>query len=250
MKKLLAIAIFAAAARGETGALTLTPAVVMLRGTYGQTTTQRLTLTNGTSMHLTFELIARDVVARNGARVQVVPGEVEGSIAATAVFSRKQVTLRPGESASVDATFTMPPRTAVRAVAALFRTTQPIGNGSRSMVPAVGTLLTFRLSDDIDVQGSNVTVRPQSATANASFAQTATNDGREPVVAKGVVAILDSRGALVGRTAMPPHRLLPSERMELKSEYPGELAPGKYRVVMTVDLEGKTLTRDAELVVK
>ena len=58
-----------------------------------------------------------------------------------------------GESSSVNVTFTMPPGTAIRAVTALFRTTKPIGNGTKSMIPAVGTLMTFRLSDDVDVKG-------------------------------------------------------------------------------------------------
>ena len=255
MKKLLLFGLLIslstmAVAETRDGALTLTPAAVMLRGAYGQTTTQKLTLTNGTSMDLTFDLLARDVVVRDGKRVYAEPGEVDGSIAATAVFSRHQIALRSGQSMSVNVTFTMPPRTNCRAVAALFRSTKPIRRGAISMIPAVGTLMTFRLSDDLAADASNVTVMPQSATANASFQQTYVNVGREPLMAKGVVAILDARGALVGKSAMPAQRLLPAERVAMKSEYPGELAPGKYRVVVTVDVEGQTVTRDAEMVIR
>jgi len=232
------------------GAITLTPAVITLRGTYGQTTTQHLTLTNGTSRDLTFEIFARDIAVRGGHRVFVAPGQIDGSIAATAIFSRNQMSLRSGESKSVDVTFTVPPATKCRAVLALFRTTQPIRKGAMVMVPSVGTLLTFRLSDDVVAEGGDVSVRTQSAAANASFAETYINTGAEPVVAKGLVAILDSRGALVGKSAMPSHRLLPAERVEMKSEFPGELPPGRYRVVITVDLEGKTQTHDAEMVVR
>jgi hypothetical protein len=246
----IAMPLIARAQNVRDGALTLTPAVIMLRGTFGQTTTQRLTLTNGTSLDLTFDLLARDVVVRDGRRAFVEPGEADGSIAASAVFSRKQIALRSGESSSVDVTFTMPRRTSIRAVTALFRTTKPIGKGAKSMIPAVGTLMTFRVTDGVDVQGSDLAIRPQSATANAAFSATYTNAGTEPVVAKGVVAILDARGALVGRSAMPAHRLLPSERVEMKSQYPGELAPGRYRIVVTTDLEGTTFTKDAEMVVK
>jgi hypothetical protein len=232
------------------GALTLTPAVVTLRGTYGQSTTQRLTLTNGTSRDLTFDLFARDVIVRDGKRIFVEPGEVGGSIAATAVFSRNRITLKAGESSSVNVTLTMPANTQSRAVVALFRTTEPIRNGTKSVVPAVGTLLTFRLSDNLAADASPVTVWPQSSTSNASFEQTYINVGKEPLIAKGVVAILDAKGALVGKSSMAAHRLLPSERVRMTSEYAGELAPGKYRVVVTVDVEGQTVTRDAEMLVR
>lgn len=232
------------------GAITLTPAVIALRGTYGQSTTQRLTLTNGTSRDLTFEMYARDLVVRDGKRVYVDAGQVDGSIAATAVFSRNELALRAGESSSVAVTFTVPPHTTGRAVAALFRTRSPIRSGGSSIVPAVGTLLTFRLSDDLAADASNVTVWPQSASANAAFEQTYVNVGHEPLMTKGVVAILDASGALVGRSPIAPHRLLPAESVKLTSEYAGELAPGKYRVVVTVDVEGRTVTRDAEMVVR
>jgi len=232
------------------GAITLTPAVITLRGMFGQATTQRLTLTNGTSRDLVFEMYARDVVVRDGKRVFVEPGSVEGSIAATAVFSRNRIALKSGESSSVDVTLTMPQGTKSRAVVALFRTTEPIRSGTKSIVPAVGTLLTFRLSDYLAADASPVTVWPQSATSNASFEQTYINVGNEPLIAKGVVAILDGNGALVGKSAMAAHRLLPSERVRMTSEYAGELAPGKYRVVVTVDVEGQAVTRDAEMLVR
>src|SRR5205814_432403 len=172
----------------------------------------------------------------------------DGSIAATAIFSRNRITLRAGETGSVDATFTTPPKTACRAVVALFRTTQPIITRNMQMTPAVGTLLTFRLSDALDLQSSDVAIRPQTQATNAHFAQTAINSGSEPAIARGVVAILDTHGALVGKSALPPHRLLPAERAELTSEFGGELAPGKYRVVVTLDLEGKIVTQQIAIV--
>src|SRR5207253_927168 len=119
-----------------------------------------------------------------------------------------------------------------------------------SVIPAVGTLLTFRLSDAIDVQTSEPAIRPQTSSTNARFAQTAINSGAEPAVARAVVAILDAGGALVGKSAMPPHRLLPSERAELAADFGCALAPGKYRIVVTLDFDGKSSTRDAEMVIR
>src|SRR5436309_15783511 len=71
---------------GETsapGSLTVTPAVVMLRGNAGQSTTQRLRLMNGASRPFSFELVAQDVIVRGGKRTFADAGSIAGSIAAT-----------------------------------------------------------------------------------------------------------------------------------------------------------------------
>ena len=70
MKKILLMLLFTAAANAQIhdGALTVTPAVITLRGAFGQSTTQRLSITNGTSRELTFDVFAQDVVVRTGKR--------------------------------------------------------------------------------------------------------------------------------------------------------------------------------------
>ena len=70
---LLLIASFAAgpaeaAADGAPGSISLVPAVVTLEGTGGQAHTQTLSLTNHTTRTLTFEMMALDVIARDGVR--------------------------------------------------------------------------------------------------------------------------------------------------------------------------------------
>src|SRR5678815_875396 len=78
-------AVFAAPAVAQT--ISLSPAVVPLRGARGESTTQTRTLTNGLDVPLTFELVAQDVVVREGVRAFVDAGAEAGSLAATAVFS-------------------------------------------------------------------------------------------------------------------------------------------------------------------
>ena len=93
MKKTMVLAALLAALasanslRAGNGALSVSPAVVMLRGEAGQSTTQTLTFTNGSSQPLAFEMKAQDAVVRNGKRIYVEPGTVPGSIAATASTS-------------------------------------------------------------------------------------------------------------------------------------------------------------------
>ncbi|HEX6642892.1 MAG TPA: hypothetical protein VF215_17380 [Thermoanaerobaculia bacterium] len=234
----------------EDGALSLSPAVVMLRGDYGQSTTQTLRLMNGTSRTFSFDLVAEDAVARNGERTFLAAGMLPGSIAATAIFSQKHVDIAPGETANVTITVTLPPSTQQRAVRALFRGTNKIMSGNVPMLASLGALLTFSVSDSVTMTAEPLQLRAQSATANLGASHTCTNSGHEPLVAKGVMAIVDAKGALVGRSTLTPHRLLPGESANLGAEYAGELDPGKYRVLVTYDYEGQTLTRSAEVEIR
>ncbi len=245
------ILLFATAAfAAEDGTLSLSPAVVMLRGDHGQSTTQTLTLTNTTSREFSFDLVAQDVVTTGGKRSFVEAGSIAGSIAATAVFSQKHIDVPPGETARVTMTVTLPPATSQRAIVAMFRGTNKVLSGNTPMIASLGSLLTFQVSDTIELAAAPLAVRPQSATANLGITQACSNPGREPLVAKGVMAVIDDKGALIGKSVIEPRRLLPGESTEITGEYAGELDPGKYRVFVTYDYEGKTLTQSAEVVVR
>jgi hypothetical protein len=221
------------------GSITVSPAVVQLTGSFGQSTTQPLTITNGTSGPLTFEMIAEDVVVRDGKRVFVPSGEVAASIAATAVFSRRLITVMPGSSQSVDATLTIPIEAKSRAVAVIFHGKTRELQGSVGVVASIGTLLTFTVSDVVNVATEPVQVRAQTALTNLRVAQWCVNSGSDPVIARGVGAILDGHGALAGKIILEPQRLLPGERLEMSGEYGGELAAGRYGLLITYDLDGR-----------
>ena len=248
----MALLLLATVAQADThnGALTLSPAVVMLRGTYGQSTTQRVAMTNGTSQPFSCDVVVEDVIVRDGRRQFAAAGANAGSIAATAVASPRSLTIRSGETAFVTVTVTIPQETNGRAVVVLLRGKTSIIRNGVPMFPSLGALMTVALSNDVALTTAAMRVSPPTATATASVAQTCTNSGREPLVARGVMAILDSRGALVGKSVIEPKRLLPHETMELRSDYPGDLAPGHYRVMLTVGYEGQTLIRSAEMDVR
>jgi hypothetical protein len=229
----------AAPAFAGDGTISLSPAVIMLRGEAGQSTTQTFLLRNGTSRKLAFDVAAEDVFVRNGKRVHVPAGQMAGGIAATAVFSEKQVRLAPGETATVTATFTIPPNASSRAVIALFRGTDRFLNGPMTATASLGTLLTFALSDTAVMTTDPLLVQPQTATSNLSVAQLCTNSGSEPLVAKGMLAIIGADGRIAGRAALKPHRLLPGERARLGAAYGAELKPGRYRLLLTWDYEGR-----------
>ncbi|MEA2571662.1 MAG: hypothetical protein QOI24_3663 [Acidobacteriota bacterium] len=232
------------------GTLSVTPAVVTLRGTKGQSTKQRVILVNNTSRDFAFDLVAQDVVVRDGKRTFVPAGEIAGSIAATAVFSQKSVVAHPGETIAVDVTVTLPAEAQHRGVVAIFKGTTKIMNGTVPMYASIGTLLTFSTGDDVSIDAAPLEVIPQTATKNLSIRQACSNNGTEPFVAQGAAAILDTTGALVGRIALQPHRLFPTEKTTIAGEYAGELPAGKYRVLLTFDLGTQSVTRSAEVVVR
>jgi hypothetical protein len=246
MRQLVFATMLLAAVAAHAGALSVSPSVIILRGNLGQSTTQRISIENTTGDTFTFRMAAEDVVVQNGKRLFAPAGEWAGSIAATAVFSRSTLTVRPREKASVDVTFTLPPETKCRAVVALFRSTGPVHH----VLASIGTLMTFAVADDVVVEPGEVRITPQSNATNATFAQPLINRGTDPVVARGVVALLDANGRLVGKSELAPVRLLPAERRDIRGEYPGDLPPGRYRVLLTMDLQGKAMTRSAEMVVR
>jgi hypothetical protein len=237
--------------RADNGSLSVSPAVVMLRGEVGQSTTQTLTFTNGTSLPLSFEMKAQDDVVRDGKRIFVEAGTLPGSIAATASFSPKLFTVAPGQSIHIDATITIPPHPSVRAIAVLCQGTTQLGNGPVRMTASIGTLLTFALSGDvIAATASPLMIEPPTTSSNFAAAQRITSSGTEPMVATGMLAILNAAGTLVGKQAIPPWRMLPGEKTDVRVEYGGDLPSGRYRAMVTYDLTDKTLTSSAEFNVR
>jgi hypothetical protein len=254
MKKLMlvfTVLVSASALWAGNGSMSVSPAVVMLRGSVGQSTTQTLSFTNGTSQPLSFEMKAQDAMVRDGKRLFVEPGTVSGSIAATAAFSPRVFTAAPGKTVHIDVTVTIPPKPAVRAIAVMCQGLTELGKGPLKMTASVGTLLTFAISGDvIAASASPLLVQPPTASSNFAAAQQVSNTGTEPMVATGMLAIVDAAGTLVGKQAIPGWRMLPGERTDIRVEYGGDLQPGSYRAMVTYDLTDKTLTSSAEFKVR
>src|SRR6185295_16821103 len=135
----------------------------------GQSSTQTLTFTNGSSQSLSFEMKAQDAVVRAGKRLYVEAGTLPGSIAATAAFSPRLFTVGSHETVHIDVTVTIPPHPSVRAIAVMCQGTTKLGAGPLQMTASVGTLLTFALAGDvIAAEATPLIVHEQTASANLS----------------------------------------------------------------------------------
>lgn len=230
--------------------ISLSPAVVMLNGQPGQAHRQTLRLTNHTSTELAFSLEAQDVVAEDGQRVFTPAGERADSIAVTAVFSPTTIVILPGQVGSADVTLTVPNRTAVRAVAAVFRGHTPVNPRTGvAMTASLGCLITFTLSNDIRVEPLPATVSAQSESTNLAVRQLVVNVGTEPAIPSGTLAVLNTAGVLVGKAPVEAQRLMPGERLEFGAEYPTLLPEGKYKAVLSVGYDEKVLTSAVDFIV-
>jgi hypothetical protein len=240
-----AVLLHATTAAAQT--LTLSPSVVPLAGHSGQGITQALTIANHTGIELAFALEAQDVTIVDGQRRFVAPGELPGSIAATAVFTPDHVVVPTGESRTVRVTLTVPDAPRTRAVVALFKGNTRIAKEETTMTASLGTLFTFTLSDRISVAAEPPVIQPQTATSNTRFHQSVLNDGAEPVMVSGVAVVLDADGAIVSKANFNARRALPGEHVTVDADLAAEIRPGAYRVLLTLAYGTRTLTTSSEL---
>jgi hypothetical protein len=237
-------------ADGPRAALSLSPAVIMVRCKPGQGTTQTLTISNQTSGDIGFRIETEDVLVIDGKRSFSPAGQIPNSIAATSVASPAMVVAKAGDEASVQVTFTLPPETTQRAVVTFFRgTLAPPGDGVVGLNASLGTLITFNLSTDYKLESGSVEASPQTPEANAILSQELRNTGSEPVLPKGVIVILNASGKRVAKAPFKTQRLLPGERLTFAAINPAQLAPGHYRTFSSFEFERKVFTSAGEFTV-
>ncbi len=247
---LLLLLLLAGTVRAAEGAssLTLAPAEVAARGSFGQSVTSAFTMTNTTDATRSFELVAYDVVVRGGQRVFAPAGAEPHGIAATAVFSREHLTIDPQTAAAVVTRFTIPARSDVRAVVVMFRATGTprTAAGTVAMSGSLGALITFNLGDAVSLAAAPPSITPPTVNGNLRVQSLLANDGKEPLVPSGVVALIDATGKLAAKSPIPAQRLLPGERLPFVVELPARPGPGRYKALSTFSFEGRTVTTSTD----
>jgi len=232
-------------------ALTLNPAVIMVKAKPGQTFSQELTLWNNTIYELRFHMEAQDVVVRDGRRVFVPAGELQGSIARNAVFTEEDLIALPGRSITTRVTVTLPPTPGPRAIACIFMGRSPIATrNALSMTASLGALVTFTVDSDFHLQNDPLQVEVDEDAKTITFREQVRNTGRDPVVPQGVIAVTSEGGALIARVPVEGHRLLPGESSEFTAEHPGLPKAGKYKVTLLMQNESALFSNAAEFSIK
>jgi hypothetical protein len=239
-----------AAHDAASASIALSPAIVMVRCKLGQSTTQTLTIANRTANDVSFSLETEDVVVREGKRSFSPAGQIANGIAASAVASPASLVVKAGAEGSVKVTLTLPPETGQRAVVTFFRSRliSP-ANGAIGLGASLGTLITFNASGDYRLEAGSLEASLQSPAANVILSEELHNSGSEPVIPKGVVAVLNASGRRVAKALFPNQRLLPGERLIFAATNPAQLAPGRYRTLSSFELEGKVLNFAGEFTI-
>jgi hypothetical protein len=209
-----------------------------------------MTITNQTPLDLVFHLSTEDVVIQDGKRSYSPAGQIPNGIASASVAAPASVTVKAGEKASVQVTFTLPPETGQRAVVTFFRGVSPIrADGTTGMSASLGTLVTFTLTTDWNIDIGPVQATPPTPTANMVLTQELRNIGKEPVLPKGVVVILTASGKRAAKASFDPQRLLPGERLTFSATNPAKLPAGRYRTLSSFEFEGKVQTNAGEFTI-
>jgi hypothetical protein len=231
--------------------ISLSPAVVMVKGKPGQTFSQEITIWNNTPIDLAFTMQAVDVMVKNGKRV-FLPGEdVNGGIARNAVFSSSNMIATAGSFASTRVTVTIPAVPSSRAIACIFLGKTILQTrDSVALTGSLGALVTFTLADDFRVESQPLEVNTDLELKSISFHQVLTNSGTDPIVPKGVIAVLNQSGSMVTRLPVTSQRLLPGETVEFSAEHSGLFKAGTYRAFFLIENEKAFFSNETQFIIK
>jgi hypothetical protein len=189
-----------AATSGAQESLSLTPAVVMKQVAPGQSAEQTLAIENQTSKEFTFEVVALDLVVRDGQAAFVPPGPLLDGIAGTASFSQKYFNVKPWQTASITVTFTVPPQTTARGVLIMLQGTDRVSvGGELAMTTSLGALITVT-TPPVSLAGTGASnTTSQSAPISLAISQWvnhANPETREDGVAPSEKETRDGRASL------------------------------------------------------
>src|SRR5258708_568026 len=115
-----------------------------------------------------------------------------------------------------------------------------------AMSGSLGALITFNLGNAVSLDAAPSSITPPTANGNLRVESLLANDGMEPLVPSGVVALIDATGKLAAKSPIPAQRLLPGERLPFVVEVPARPAPGRYKAISTFSFEGRTVTTSTD----
>lgn len=214
---LLVIVLLGTEARATiASSVTIDPAVIEIEGTPGTAVERSIVLTNNLPWDVDVEVVAEDVVIRDGVRTYVPTGETRGGIAASIIARPRKLRIGTGARATVTAIVTAPEARSQSAAALFFRAVpiqQDVSSGVRINI---GCLIVLQQGDDPLLEFE----RP-SIDSEGTLTQTIENRGGDIAIVRGTVRLLeDSLDQLV---QLPSVRLLPGERYAWITRLPAPL---------------------------
>ena len=176
----------------------------------------------------------------NDPRMFAVPGTLPHSAARWISFVPEEITVSPQKAVNVTVVFNTPDDAKAGNYAVAWFEAVPAANpkakelrvGARLGV-LVMTEVRNRSAPEIAIEDVKITPPTQSQVLKAEI--TLVNSGDVHLFPKGTLVVLNGERKLMGHVGFEKHRMLPGEKFPQTIKWGGELAPGRYLGVFTVD---------------
>ena len=230
-------------AQAQRQSLGLTPALVDANVKRGLTYTQNFTVVNNTTTRLRFHCSVSDYWydEHNNSRLLGRPGTLPRSASLWVQFAPEEVLVEPNTSSTIKAVISVPKDASGGYYTIPFFEGEPAEKpndqkaGANFAVRLGGLLmLATEGASDYSVEVKSGKVLPPSGSSELEIQLDIHNHGTSHVRLRGMFAILDSTGKLVGRGRNEEKTYLPGQRDLYKAPWGDELPPGHYTAVVTL----------------
>jgi hypothetical protein len=168
------------------------------------------------------------------------PGTLPHSAAKWISFVPEKVTVSPGKGANVTVVIATPSdASAGNYAVAWFEAIPDAKPGAKEL--RVGARIGVLVLTEVRGQSKPavtvdaLTISPPTASQPLKADIKITNSGDVHLFPKGTLVIMDHKRKLVGHVGFDKQRLLPGEDRKVTLKYGGDLKPGDYEVILTVD---------------
>ena len=222
--------------------LGLTPALVDANVKRGLTYTQNFTVVNNTTTRLRFHCSVSDYwYDEHNSKLLGRPGTLPRSASLWVQFAPEEVIVEPNNSTTIRAIISVPKDAAGGYYTIPFFEGEPVEKPTEQKAGAnfavrLGGLLMLATegASDYSVEIKSGKVQPPSGSSELEIQLDIHNQGSSHVRLRGMFAILDSAGKLVGRGRNEEKAYLPGQRDTYKAAWGDELPLGHYTAVVTL----------------
>jgi len=227
--------------------LGLTPAFIDANIQSGKTYKQEFTISNGSATRLRFRCSVGDYwYNEKNERVIGRPNTLPNSASSWVQFTPEEIIVEPNSSAVVKAVITVPSNAVGGYYTVPFFEGEPTdipiqkdGKAGATFAVRMGGLLMLatEMTSEYNVEILSGKVVPPSGASEMGLQLDINNRSTAHARIRGMFAILDANGKMVGRGKIEEKRYLPRQHDLLKFNWGDELAPGHYTAVITLTFD-------------
>ncbi|MBC7796639.1 MAG: hypothetical protein H7Z37_07190 [Pyrinomonadaceae bacterium] len=231
--------------------LGVAPAIVIANVKPGKTFTQEFTLANGSDGYVRFRCSLGDYwFDKDNAPVLASAGTLERSASPWIQFTPSEVLIAPQSSVVVKAVISIPQNAVGGYYSMPFfegeAAEPPNSVASKGEIRAVSSIalrigglimLSTEKDSDYNIEIVNGKATPPTDSTELELTLDVINRGNVHAYLKGLFAILDDKGQLVGQGKIEDRMAMPSQSRTLKGIWSGDLPPGDYTVLSTISFE-------------